>query len=531
MNLLGTSIVGGSRGLAGSDCFRATAPGTGTALEPAFFAASRDEVDRAVTLATEAFEVYGRLSGAARGELLRRIAAQLESVEPGLIERAHLETALPVVRLRGEIGRTCSQLRLFAQVVEEGSWTTPRIDHGDPNRKPLPKPDVRSMLRPLGPVVVFGASNFPFAFSVAGGDTASALAAGNPVIVKAHPAHPGTSELVGLAIRASISELGLHEGCFSLLFDSRNRVGEELVRHPQIKAGAFTGSLPAGRALFHMAVNRAEPIPFYSEMSSTNPLFILPRALEEFGEKIAEGLFGSFTLGAGQFCTKPGLVFLVRGKAADDFVNALRSKVAESAPSTLLTPGIAEHYRGSLEVRRGNLGTRLLAMGAPASETLATTAVTALLQSEAERFLENPMLAEEHFGPSTLIVECQSSQEFLRCAAVLGGQLTATVHGTEQEIREYADLLRRLEAKAGRVIFNGYPTGVEVGHAMVHGGPYPSTTDVRMTSVGTMAIHRFARPICYQDCPESILPEELRDDNPIGLWRLVDGRFSDAKSC
>jgi 2,5-dioxopentanoate dehydrogenase len=526
MNLSGTSLVGSRRGLENNDKFRAAAPAGGTELEPYFHSATPEEVDHAVELAAQAFKAYSRSKPAARANFLRLIAQHMETEQEQLIARANAETALPLPRLGGEIARTCGQLRLFAQVVEEGSWTSPRIDHGDPSRKPLPKPDVRSILRPIGPVVVFGASNFPFAFSVAGGDTVSALAAGNPVIVKAHPAHPGTSELVALAIRECVTQSGLPEGVFSLLFDAGVSVGTQLVQHKLVKAAAFTGSLAAGRALFNLAVNRPEPIPFYGEMSSTNPLFILPRALESFAQKIAGDLFGSFTLGAGQFCTKPGLVFLNGGKTAVQFMDSLQSKVREAAPFTLLTKGIGGSYHQELKARQGRTGLNTLAQATSPSETFPTSAVATVFQTDIPSFLGNPELAEEHFGPSTLLVSYKEKRELLDCARNLPGQLTATIHATTEDLQEYVDLIPILETKVGRIIFNGYPTGVEVCHAMVHGGPYPATTDPRSTSVGTSAINRFARPVCYQECPEPALPPELQDANPLRLWRLVDGAFT-----
>jgi alpha-ketoglutaric semialdehyde dehydrogenase len=530
MTLSGTSLIGFGRASENKDFFFASSPATGAELEPRFNSATSAEVDKAVTLAAQAFPIYSYVSPAARADFLKLTATKIETAQDQLIERANLESALPLPRLRGEIARTCGQLRLFAQVVEEGSWTSPRIDHADPSRKPLPKPDVRSMLRPLGPVVVFGASNFPFAFSVAGGDTASALAVGNPVIVKAHPAHPGTSELVALAIQESVVESGFPEGVFSLLFDSGIRVGAELVQHKLVKAAAFTGSLIAGRALFNLAVNRPEPIPFYGELSSTNPLFVLPRALANFTEKIAGDLFGSFTLGAGQFCTKPGLVFLNEGQSAEQFAAFLQNKVQAATPFTLLTKGIGGAYRKELKARLGKPGLHKLAQGTPGNEGLLTCVSAAVFQTDVSSLLQNVDLAEEHFGPSTLLIAYKQKQEVLDCARNLHGQLTATVHATPEDLQEYAELIPILETKVGRIVFNAYPTGVEVCHAMVHGGPYPATTDSRTTSVGTLAINRFARPLCYQDCPHSALPPELQEDNPLGVWRLVDGEFTKRKA-
>src|SRR6185295_1024633 len=353
MKLTGKSIVGFKAGSDASEVFHAVNPATGEELQPAFTAATADEVECAARLAHEAFASYSHTSGRERGAFLRKIAANIEAISADIVERAEQETALPKPRLQGEIARTCGQLRLFAQLVEEGSWVGARLDRPDPDRKPLPKPDLRSMLRPLGPVVVFGASNFPLAFSVAGGDTASALASGNPVVVKAHSAHPGTGELVGHAVLKAVRDSNLPEGVFSLLFGGGNQIGGALMKHPRIKAGGFTGSRKAGRILMDIAAARPEPIPFYAEMSSTNPVFILPGALRERGAKIAAGLHASFTLGAGQFCTKPGMVFLPEGSEASTFVGELQNSVNGSAPFTLLTGVIRSSYNAGLDSRRG----------------------------------------------------------------------------------------------------------------------------------------------------------------------------------
>jgi 2,5-dioxopentanoate dehydrogenase len=529
MDLSGTSFIGANRGSQGKDSFRAAAPASGAQAEPRYYSASREEVERAATLAAEAFEVYRRVPPATRADFLKLIARKLEAAQEQLMERAHLESALPLPRLKGEIARTSGQLRLFAQVAEECSWTSPRIDHADPARKPQPKPDVRSMLRPLGPVVVFGASNFPFAFSVAGGDTASALAAGNPVIVKAHSAHPGTSELVALTIQQSAAECGLPGGVFSMLFDSGVSVGAELVKHPLVKAAAFTGSLPAARALFDLAMKRPEPIPFYGEMGSTNPLFVLPGALEAFTDKIAGDLFNSFTLGAGQYCTKPGLVFLNEGKAAEQFTSTFQSKVEASLPFTLLTSGIGASFGRELTARESKTGLQTLAKGTSPVASLETSATATVFQTDVPSFLKDAHLAEEHFGPSTILIAYKQKQEILECARNLAGQLTATIHATQADLEAYAELVPILETKVGRIIFNSYPTGLEVCHAIIHGGPYPATTDPRTTSVGSLAITRFARPVCYQDCPAPALPPELHEENPLGIWRLVDGEFTNRK--
>ena len=444
---------------------------------------------------------------------MRTIATKIESIAAEIVERAAQETALPQGRLQAETGRTCAQLRLFAQVAEEGSWVQARVDHADPSRKPAPKPDIRSMLRPLGPVVVFGASNFPLAFSVAGGDTASAFAGGNTVIVKAHAAHPGTSELVGRAIQESVRECGLPEGVFSLLFGSGPQIGTALMKHPLVRAGGFTGSRTAGRILMDVAASRPEPIPFYAEMSSTNPVFILPGALRERGENIATGLHGSFTLGAGQFCTKPGMVFLPQGAEADAFSQKLQQLVGGSTPFHLLTKAIHSSYGSAIAARKNETSVKLVAEGLHGAADQSFAVTPALFETDAGSFLGSHLDAEI-FGPTTLLVRHSSRDQVLAIARGLEGHLTATIHGTEQDLRDFADLIAILENKVGRLVFNGFPTGVEVTHAMVHGGPYPSTSDARSTSVGSQAIFRFTRLVCYQGFPDSALPESLQDLNP-----------------
>ena len=520
----GRSLIGFRDGHGSAEPLYANDPTTGQRLQPGFIPATAEEVDLAVTLAAQAFSSYSRTTGRARGAFLRAIAAKIESIAGEIIERAGKETALPQGRLQGETARTCAQLRLFAQVAEEGSWVEARIDHADPSRKPAPKPDVRSLLRPLGPVVVFGASNFPLAFSVAGGDTASALASGNPVIVKAHAAHPGTGELVGQMIRDSVRECGMPEGTFSLLFGSGSQIGTALMKHPLVKAGGFTGSRAAGRLLMDIASSRPEPIPFYAEMSSTNPVFILPGALRERGEAIAAGLHGSFTLGAGQFCTKPGMVFLPQGIEARPFTEKLRELVVGSSPFHLLTKAIHTAYDSSLAQRKADSAVTLVAEPHSA-ENVGFAADAALFETDAAAFLGSDLDAEI-FGPTTLLVRHSAREQILEIARSLDGHLTATIHGTEQDLRDFSDLVAILEDKVGRLVFNSFPTGVEVCHAMVHGGPYPSTSDGRSTSVGTRAIFRFTRPVCYQGFPSEALPQELQDGNPLGIWRMVDGQMT-----
>lgn len=521
--IAGRSLIGFHEGAGDSKLLYATNPTTGERLEPGFVPASAEELETAVRLAAEAFPVFRRTSGRQRATFLRTIATKIEAIAPQIIERAHQETALPLARLQGETARTCAQLRLFAEVAEEGSWVNARIDRAQPDRKPAPKPDIRSMLLPLGPVVVFGASNFPLAFSVAGGDTASALAGGNPVIVKAHAAHPGTSELVGRAVQESVRECGLPEGVFSVLFGSGSQIGIALMKHPLVKAGGFTGSRTAGRILMDVAATRPEPIPFYAEMSSTNPVFILPGALRERAEAIAAGLHGSFTLGAGQFCTKPGMVFLTSEVDDGAFMAKLQRLVSGSAPFHLLTKNIHSSYVSSVAKRKSDRSVQTLAEGiAPANAGFAAGVI--IFDTNAESFL-NSDLESEIFGPSTLLVRGSTRDQLLEIARSLEGHLTATIHGTNDDLREFADLVEILETKVGRLIFNGFPTGVEVTHAMVHGGPYPSTSDGRSTSVGTQAIFRFTRLVCYQSFPDQALPQELQDSNPLNIWRLVDGKL------
>jgi 2,5-dioxopentanoate dehydrogenase len=521
LELKPVSLIGFGDG-AEAAAFTAINPATGSPLEPKFFAASAEDLERAAALAQSAFPIYSKLSGKKKGAFLRQIAVAIEAAAPAIVKRANLETALSEARLAGEVGRTCGQLRLFAEVVEEGSWVDARIDNADPDRKPLPKPSIRSMHKPLGPVAVFGASNFPLAFSVAGGDTASALAAGNPVIVKAHPAHPGTSALVGQAIRESVKACGLPEGVFSMLFDAGVDVGVQLVKHPAIKAVAFTGSFAGGTALMKLAAARPEPIPCYSEMGSVNPVFVLPGALKQRGSAVATELQASFTLGAGQFCTKPGLVLVPQQDGAPAFMKELGDKVCDTPAQTLLTKAIADRYTSAVKGRLSDA--TVLAQGAKADgSTTAAIVQASLFVADYKDLMEHEELAQEIFGPTTMVVGYQDRKQLLAVAEQLEGHLTATLQGEESELADYADLIEILTRKVGRLILNAYPTGVEVCHAMVHGGPFPATSDGRSTSVGTQAIFRFTRLVCFQSFPDAALPDELKSTNPLGIMRLVDG--------
>ncbi|HEX2862066.1 MAG TPA: aldehyde dehydrogenase (NADP(+)) [Lacunisphaera sp.] len=520
----GGSLIGfGSSGTGGAS-FKAFDPAQNAQLEPSFVSATGSDVDRAVELAAVAAPVLARLSGVARGKFLRAIASNLETKVDDLVARAMQETALPEPRLKGEVARTAGQLRLYAQAAERGDWLDARIDTALPERKPLPRPDHRSMMRPLGPVVVFGSSNFPFAYSVAGGDTASAFAVGCPVIVKAHPAHPGTSELVGRLILHAVRDCGLPEGTFSLLFDAGFEVGQALVKHPAIKAAGFTGSVKGGRALTDLAAARPEPIPVYAEMGSVNPLFILPGAIAERSNALVEGLYASAMLGVGQFCTNPGLVILQRSPEAEQFVRDLTARLSATLEGVMLTPGIRKSFVTNTTARAQQPGVKVLAQGNAVS---LCSAAPVWFETDALGFLGNPSLAAEIFGPSSLVIWCKDRAEVLQVAAHVEGSLTATLHATAAEAKDHADLIEVLATKAGRLVLNGYPTGVEVSHAIVHGGPYPSTSDGgRTTSVGTRALGRWARLICYQGFADELLPPELQNANPLGLWRLVNGEWS-----
>jgi NADP-dependent aldehyde dehydrogenase len=518
MMLTGKSLVACEPAASAGDSF------TGGGALASFEEASSTIVERALDAAAAAASEYRRCSAEQRAEFLDRIADRLDGMRD-LLDAAHVETALPVERLTGERGRTSSQLRLFATLVREGSWVDARIDRAIPERTPLPKPDIRRMLIPLGPVAVFGASNFPLAFSVAGGDTASALAAGCPVVVKAHPAHPATSELAARAIVEAIAAAGVPPGVFSLIQSTRHDIARALVQHRHTKAVAFTGSLRAGRALYDAAAGRPDPIPVHAEMGSVNPVFVLPGALAERGAAIAEGLKNSVTLGVGQFCTSPGVTVGIEDARLDAFVRQLEALMRNAPAGTMLTPAILQSYEagiGRLSVIEGTSIVR----SAVGETTAAAQARPVMFETGARVFLQNHVLAEEVFGPSTVVVRCGSREEMEAVARALDGQLTATIHGTAADLAEYASLVSILESKAGRLIVNGFPTGVEVCASMHHGGPYPATTDSRTTSVGTAAIFRFARPIAYQNFPQSSLPVELQDANPRGIWRLVDGHLT-----
>lgn len=504
----------------GAAQFTAVEAASGAALEPAFAQGSAQDVADACAAAAAAQPVYAGLPLSKRAAFLRLMADKIDALGDTLTQRAMKESGLPEARLNGERGRTVGQLRLFAEEVENGGWQGLRIDHAQPDRAPLPKPDLRMRKIPVGPVVVFGASNFPLAFSVAGGDTASALAAGCCVVVKGHPAHPGTSELVAGAILAAIREAGLPEGVFSLVNGTENALGEALVKDPRIAAVGFTGSRAGGLALMGHAAARPVPIPVYAEMSSVNPVVLMPARMEEAAESLGNAYVGSLSLGAGQFCTNPGIVLTVEGEATTRFIATVAEALTAIPAQTMLTPGIQSAYAKGIEAIAGH-GATLVGTGAEGSGTCGRAQVFTVSGAD---FRANTALGHEVFGPSSIIVTCTDMDEVAAILAGMEGQLTATLHMAAGDYPAARDLMPILEGLAGRIIANAWPTGVEVTHAMVHGGPFPATSDGRSTSVGTLAIERFLRPVSYQDLPAALLPKALLD-GPSTVLRRVDGRF------
>ncbi|MEV4779883.1 aldehyde dehydrogenase (NADP(+)) [Burkholderia sp. LMU1-1-1.1] len=518
MQVAGEMIIGRSAVVGKEGTMKAIDPSRNVEIEPAFGLAGAADLARACELADAAFDVYRATGLEARAKFLETIADRIMDLGPTLIERAMQETGLPQVRLEGERGRTCNQLRLFAKVVRDGRFQSATLDSALPERTP-PRSDLRLRKIGLGPVAVFGASNFPLAFSVAGGDTASALAAGCPVVVKAHSAHLGTSELVGKAVAKAAEECGMPEGVFSMLIGSGQTIGQALVSHPAIKAVGFTGSRAGGLALMKTAAERKEPIPVYAEMSSINPVFLLPGALDN--AKLPQAFADSLTMGAGQFCTNPGLLIGLKSDKLQAFVDAAAGSLGAKPAATMLTPGIHKAYVNGVKGLAGIEGVSQKAAGQTTEAPCAAQAF--LYQVDAKTFLSNPALEGEIFGPTSLLVVANDEAELLAVAEHVEGQLTAAVHATADDRQLAARLMPVLERKVGRILFNGFGTGVEVSHAMVHGGPFPSTSDSRSTSVGAGAIDRFLRPVCYQDVPSYLLPESLADENPQKLPRIVNG--------
>jgi NADP-dependent aldehyde dehydrogenase len=519
MSLTGELLIGAAAMPGTGGSFQGINPATGEAMAPRFTSAGVTEVERACALADAAFDVYRETTPEARAIFLETIADNIQALGDALIERAVAESGLPTARIAGERGRTTGQLRLFASVVRDGSWMDLRIDPAMPDRTPLPRSDLRLRMIAIGPVAVFGASNFPLAFSVAGGDTASALAAGCPVVFKGHPAHPGTSELIGRAIQQAVASCGLPEGVFSLLSGVGNALGSALVADPRICAVGFTGSRSGGLALLGIAQQRPVPIPVYAEMSSINPVLLMPGALAARGAAIGKAFAGSLTMGAGQFCTNPGLVLAIPGPGLDSFIGAASDALQAGSATTMLTKGIAQAYQSGVERVAGTAGVETVARGG--NGTTATSAPAALFATDAETFLANHSLENEVFGAAALVVRCPDLATMRRVMQRTEGQLTVTLQMDAGDTDDARTLLPVLERRCGRILVNGWPTGVEVGHAMVHGGPFPSTSDARTTSVGTLAIRRFLRPVCYQDMPVELLPQALKPDSK--LPRMMDG--------
>ncbi|OGT50369.1 MAG: 2,5-dioxovalerate dehydrogenase [Gammaproteobacteria bacterium RIFCSPHIGHO2_12_FULL_38_11] len=524
--LTGKNFIGNERSEGNGKTFQAINPATNEALSCEFFKSSAADIDHALTLATKAFEIYRQKSSQEIAMFIQCIADEIKALGDDFIARASDETGLPKPRIQGEKERTINQLIMFSRLVEEGSWVNASIDQADPNRLPIPKPDLRRMFVPIGPVVVFGASNFPLAYSVAGGDTASAFAAGNPVIVKAHQSHPGTSEYVASAIIRAIKKCNMPDGLFSMLHEAGTETGMGLVKHPATKAVGFTGSLRGGRALFDAAASRPDPIPVYAEMGSLNPVFLLPHALAERGEKIAEAFHQSVTLGVGQFCTNPGIVFGLDGKALQDFSHNVAKRISETEPGTMLNRGIQQAFAQGIQAVSNYSGVTKLASMQDQADDKKTQGGATLFTTNAKTFLENEAIKKEIFGPCSIIVSCESKARLIDLAHSLEGHLAASVHGTKKDFEEYADLLSVLRTKVGRIIMNGFSTSIEVCASIVHGGPYPATTSAHMTSVGTLAIERFVRPICFQNFPQEMLPDQLRDENPLGIWRKINNEFT-----
>jgi NADP-dependent aldehyde dehydrogenase len=524
MSITGEAFIGGAAERGRGASFQAWNPALNDHIAADFHTVDAEQIDRACALAQDAFDTFRATSNEARAHFLETIAEEILAIGDALIERAMMESGLPRARLEGERGRTVGQLKLFAGLLREGSWQDLRIDTALPDRAPLPRPDMRMRLIGVGPVAVFGASNFPLAFSVAGGDTASSLAAGCPVVLKAHPAHPGTSELVARAVVKAVAACGLPAGVFALLTGTGNALGHALVAHPAIQAVGFTGSRAGGLALMQVAAARPQPIPVYAEMSSINPLFLLPHALANRAEQIGAGFAASLVMGVGQFCTNPGLVLALEGEGLARFAASASEALRAAPAATMLTAGIATSYRSGVEALATHGQVATLAQ----NQHEEGKGAAALFRTSGAAFLAEHALHGEVFGPASLIVVCRDVEELRAVTNVLEGQLTATLQIDEADYPTAAALLPVLERKVGRILVNGFPTGVEVSTAMVHGGPFPATSDGRSTSVGTGAISRFLRPVCYQNMPQELLPEALRDDHVEGAWRRVDGVLAKA---
>lgn len=521
----GKNFIGNKASAMGGRTYQTFNPQLNTENQPKYFEATAGEIEEAVSLANQAFDEYRKTENTQKAIFLEAIADEILALDNQLIQTYCDETGLPEARAIGERGRMVGQLRTFASLVRQGSWVEATIDTAQPQREPMPRSDIRKMMVPLGPVVVFGASNFPFAFSTAGGDTASALAAGCPVIVKSHPMHAGTGELLASAIIKAAENTGMPNGVFSNLNSADNKVGTALVEHPGVKAVGFTGSTTGGKALFELASKRPEPIPVFAEMGSINPVILLPAALEKKSKAWAQALAGSITMGTGQFCTNPGLLLGIKNNDLDNFTTLLAGQILEKQPGSMLHPRIKGAYDKGRQVAKEQDGTHVIAdydkeVGENHGRQMVLTVSGAT-------FLKNTTLHQEVFGPFSLVVACADAFELEVVLDNLEGQLTGTILAEEGELEEYHAIVEALKNRVGRIIFNGVPTGVEVCAAMQHGGPYPASTDSRFTAVGIHAIKRWVRPLCYQDWPQSLLPAELRNENPLKIIRLVDTELTD----
>ncbi|WP_236976979.1 aldehyde dehydrogenase (NADP(+)) [Membranihabitans maritimus] len=520
-NIITDQRIGYKLSSEGTNSFRSHDPAKNQASGPEFMEATEAEVEKACEIAGRAFLEYRKWSGKSKAAFLDRIADEIEKVKEELVKVADSETALGEGRLNGECGRTTGQLRFFAKILREGSWVNATIDCATTEDQGS-QGDIRQIQVPLGPVVVFGASNFPLAFSTAGGDTASALAAGCPVVYKAHPAHPQTSSIVGNAILKAAEKESLPEGVFSIVYGTSHTVGGLLVTNENISAVGFTGSYKGGKALFDLANNRPVPIPVFAEMGSVNPVFLLPGKMENHADELAKGLAGSINLGVGQFCTNPGVFVTFRSETSDRFLGLLKSEIEGAAEGTMLTKGIASAYCSGTKALSSIPGVETIVHS---SEENGTIVRPALYKTNLTTIRKRPEILEEVFGPSSLNIVIDES-ELGDLIELFSGQLTATIHGDDADIEKYSDLAERLAQIAGRVIFNGFPTGVAVNNAMIHGGPFPATTNSSSTSVGGKAIYRFTRGVSYQAYPQELLPEELKYDNPLNIWRLLNGEWT-----
>lgn len=525
MTLTGENFIGYTTSSKGEESFQAFASTANDYLQGNFTIATKEEFENVLSLANSAFSIYREIPALKRADFLDAIAHEISELGDVLIQRCSQESSLPATRIIGERARTCGQLQLFAKLLREGWWVDARIDIALPERKPQPKADIRRMLIPVGPVAVFGASNFPLAFSTAGGDTASALAAGCPVIVKAHPSHPGTNELVSSAIIKAAKETGMPEGIFSSVYLS-NEDSVNLVKHSVIKAVGFTGSRNAGMHLFNAAVSRPDPILVFAEMSAINPVVLLEHALIAQKENIAKDLAGSVVLGAGQFCTCPGLVLMVDSDASLEFRNAFAEQIAITTPSSMLNKNIHKAYTEGVKEFENAPEIFVLAKSTKEAAPERYEAQPVIFAVSASDFISKKEFSREIFGPATLIVICKIEAELQNVLQSLEGQLTVSIHAAAEDEAALKPLIGIITNKCGRIIYGGYPTGVEVCHSMQHGGPFPATTDGRATSVGTAAIYRFVRPVAYQSFPDHLLPEALQNKNPLNILRLVDGTWT-----